>query len=344
MSKNIVGFMLIAAPYSALNNAGSDAGERTENKIFVKSIRKGKKEVYPYVSGQALRYWWRNTLENHFQWNTSPIEREEKIAYTEANPFEYDDDDVFGYMRAPKGKKGETVTRLSPLKNSPLISVIPQYPTSDYATMSRQEFGDPVPYENELYSTVMHGIFSLDLETVGRFQMIYKTGYRNLTDNHLKKEKIIDSLNKSGANKVDDFWIMPKEIRIKRTTDVIKALPFISGGARQTLRLTDVTPKFLVLAILNSGNHIFMNLAKNDNGKPSFSIAALEQVLTDYAEYMATDIYIARRVGFMDELEEGLSALNGQKFGTKKVIYNTEGSFNKTVEAFTQEIAISIPE
>ena len=87
-----------------------------------------------------------------------------------------------------------------------------------------------------------------------------------------------------------------------------------------------------------------MNLAKNDNGKPSFSIAALEQVLTDYAEYIATDIYIARRVGFMDELEEELSALNGQEFGAKKVIYNKEGSFNKTVEAFTQEIATNIPE
>jgi len=98
------------------------------------------------------------------------------------------------------------------------------------------------------------------------------------------------------------------------------------------------------MTIFNSGNHIFMNLAKNDNGQPKVNICALEQVLTDYADYLATDVYIARRVGFMDELEEELVSLNEKAFGTKKVIYNMDGSFNKTVETFTQEIATSIPE
>ena len=32
--------MLIDAPHSALNNAGSDAGDRTDNIVRVKSIRK----------------------------------------------------------------------------------------------------------------------------------------------------------------------------------------------------------------------------------------------------------------------------------------------------------------
>ena len=65
MSKNVIGFMLIDAPHSALNNAGSDAGDRTDNIVRVKAIRKGGKS-YPYVSCQALRYWWRETLESKF--------------------------------------------------------------------------------------------------------------------------------------------------------------------------------------------------------------------------------------------------------------------------------------
>jgi len=342
MQKNIIGFMLVDTPYSALNNDKADRNDRYENAIPVKVIKKGHGEYYPYISAQALRYWWRDTLEKQCNWELSPISRETKIAFTQANPFDFPDDDIFGYMRAQSAKDGGTVTRLSPLKNSPLISIVPNRPTNDFGVMSRQKEGDPVPHEHEFYSTVMHGIFSLDLGSVGVFLQSYKTGQRHLNDKLIEKHK--SSIEKSGATKTEHDYRLPQTERAKRATETVSVLPFISGGAKSTLHLTDVTPKLLVLAILNSGNHIFMNLAKNDNGQPTFNIHALEQVLTDYAEYLATDIYIARRVGFMDESEEELSALNGKVFGAKKVIYNTEGSFNKTVDAFTQEIATNIPE
>ena len=153
MSKTVVGFMLVDAPHSALNNAGADAGDRTDNIVRVKAIRRGKK-AYPYVSGQALRYWWRDTLAERCGWNLSPIEREKKIAFTSANPIDYADDDVFGYMRALKAKEGGTVTRISPLKNSPLISIIGQITTQDFGVMARHE-GNPVPYEHEFYSNLI---------------------------------------------------------------------------------------------------------------------------------------------------------------------------------------------
>lgn len=106
MLKNILGFVLIDAPHSALNNAGQDAGARTENAVIVKVIRKGR-NTYPYISGQAWRYWWRNALQEKCKWTMSPIIREAKVAFTSANPFEYPDDDVFGYMRAVKKQMAE---------------------------------------------------------------------------------------------------------------------------------------------------------------------------------------------------------------------------------------------
>jgi CRISPR-associated protein Cst2 len=343
MSVNIIGFMLVDAPYSALNNSGPDAGERTENTIAVKSIRKGR-DVFPYISAQALRYWWRETLKSKCEWQMSPITRQEGIAFTEANPFKYPDDDVFGYMRAPKGDKGGAVTRLSPLKNSPLLAIVPNNLTNDFGVMSRQDKGDPVPHEHQFYSTVMHGIFSLDLSSVGVFLGSYKTGQRHLNEKLIEKHK--DSIAASNAVKKDNYYVLPKTERVKRAKDTIAVLPFISGGAKSALHLTDVTPKLLVLTILKSGNHIFMNLAKNDNGKPSFNIKALEQVLTDYADYLATDVYIARREGFMDEIEESLKSFTEKEFGKekKKVVYNVDGSFNKTVDAFVAQIEAQIPE
>src|SRR5829696_9010309 len=99
----VTGLLLIDAPASALNNAGAALGARTDNTVAVKSIRTRTGDQYPYVSAQAFRYWLRTTLEDHTEsgWKAAPIFRESKVAYTDANPIRYWDDDLFGYMRAP---------------------------------------------------------------------------------------------------------------------------------------------------------------------------------------------------------------------------------------------------
>jgi CRISPR-associated protein Cst2 len=320
--------MLIDAPHSALNNAGNDSSERTENIVRVKAIRKGKK-VYPYVSGQALRYWWRTTLEEKFNWNISPIKREKKIAFTSANPVEYDDDDIFGYMRALKKAEGGTVTRLSVLKNSPLVSVVGQVPTDDFGVMARHD-GDPVPYEHEFYSTILKGIFSLDLDNIGVFYKSEKTGYKNM---YAELEAIAE---KNGAEKVEDKWVMPAEVREKRAKDVLKVLPYLTGGAKQTSHLTDVSPKLLILAGIDGGNHLFMNLVREENGEALVDMAALEEVMSDYSDILLTDIYIGRRKGFMEELDPAFKALV-EKYADndRKVVY---GSINETVDSFVENI------
>jgi CRISPR-associated protein Cst2 len=328
MTCTVNGFMLIDAPHSALNNAGSDSSERTENVVRVKAIRKGRK-VYPYVSGQALRYWWRTTLEEKFNWKMSPIEREKKIAFTSANPIEYDDDDVFGYMRALKKADGGTVTRLSALKNSPLVSAAGQTPTEDFGVMARHE-GDPVPYEHEFYSTVLKGIFSLDIDNIGVFYKSEKTGYRNM---YPELEAVAE---KNGAEKVESKWVMPAEVRVKRASDVLKALPYLAGGAKQTSHLTDVSPKLLILAGIDGGNHLFMNLVREENGEALVDIQALEDVISDYSDILLTDIYIGRRKGFMEELDPALKALTEKYAGScRKVIY---GSINEIVDSVVEII------
>ena len=94
-------------------------------------------------------------------WKAAPISREEKIAYTDANPLEYWDDDLFGYMRAPSTKDlqkqkeqrmksrtnetptTDTITRVSPFRVSTLVSIAPVSITEDFGVMARHE-GFPV--------------------------------------------------------------------------------------------------------------------------------------------------------------------------------------------------------
>jgi len=350
MSYNVQGFMLIDVDVVALNNAGKDTTTTLENAVATKKIFKNGKS-YAYVSGQAWRYWWREALKKNFEWTMSPVTREKKIAFTEADPILYPDDDMFGYMRAAKeetvddkGKKKNvniTLTRVSPLKNSVLISVSPTRVVQNWSSMTRQE-GDAVPYGKDEYCATMKGMFSIDLEQAGTFSCQDRTGFKNLNE-RLKNsaiendaEIICDPFAKDKAGNPLKLHRMPKETRIKRITDTLLALEVLTGGAMQTSNMGDVTPKLIVLTTLDSGNHLFSHLAKDDLGKPVFSIDALKQVVKDYSERIVGKVYIGRRKGFMDEIEESL-----EEYKTGKNIFY--GSVNEAIRSYIKELKTQIP-
>ncbi|MCP4109552.1 MAG: hypothetical protein GY749_29200 [Desulfobacteraceae bacterium] len=105
----------------------------------------------------------------------------------------------------------------------------------------------------------------------------------------------------------------------------------------QTSNMGDVTPKLIVLTTLNSGNHLFSHLAKDVLGKPVFSIDALKQVISDYSDRIIGKVYIGRRMGFMDELEDELKKYQEEN---EKVFC---GSVNEAIKAYTEEVKTQIP-
>jgi CRISPR-associated protein Cst2 len=104
----ITGLIVLDAPASALNNAGPDEASRVDMQILVKRIRTPQGDLLPYVSAQAFRYWLRTAAEQLPEWIAAPVFREGKIAYTDANPVQNWDDDLFGYMRAPSKRPDAT--------------------------------------------------------------------------------------------------------------------------------------------------------------------------------------------------------------------------------------------
>ncbi|MEM1325289.1 MAG: type I-B CRISPR-associated protein Cas7/Cst2/DevR [Bacteroidota bacterium] len=326
------GFILIDVDVAALNNAGKSTTTNLDNGVATKKIRKNG-QSYVYVSGQAWRYWWRDTLQKTLDWKLSPVTREKKIAFTAADPIEYPDDDVFGYMKAAKGevfdkdgnvvtdKKGNpklenvTVTRISPLKNSALVAVTATQVAENWSSMSRQN-GDAVPYTKEEYSTVLKGMFSIDLEQVGTFSDYNKTGYKNLTSALRQKaiesgaETIEDQFVKKANGEAQQLIRMNTSTRKNRIIDTIEALKFISGGAMQTNNMADVTPKFIILSTMTTGNHPFSHIAVNSGQFAQnflFNINGLKEVLKDYKEQFEGRIYIGTRSGFLDT--EDMAAL-----------------------------------
>jgi CRISPR-associated protein Cst2 len=406
--------ILIDVDGASLNNWGKDTSnsQGTDNATAVKKVFKNGR-MYAVVAGQAWRYWWRESLGLN-GWSLSPITRDDKVAYTDVNPIEYADDDIFGYMRAlnenikdlveeiekelreqkkediekikkenNKVKKEElnkelqksifetisnnthiveiakeknidleiisiiifknlpkkstksdykidmSVTRVSPLKNSILTSVTPIKLINEFSTMARQD-GDAVPYEKQSYSTVLKGMFSLDLDQVGTFTKVNRSGFKNVTD--ITYDKVLEN----GSEVIDLINPNIKRARLENKTrrdrakDTLLALKTISGGAKRTTNYVSVKPDFIILAVLKGGNNIFDNIAVEENGRATLSIEALKEAIEDNTKYLRSDIYIGKMSGFMDDV-----SLNILKSEITEVAIHT-GTVNKMLDEFVK--------
>lgn len=349
----VTGMMLIDAPASALNNSGDKIqNARTENTVAVKfiSTRSG---AYPYVSAQAYRAWLRSTLEEIGGWRLSPVFREQKVAYTDANPLEFWDDDLLGYMRAESGKESakakreadtsradatpttETVTRISPFRMSTLVSLAPVTITNDFGVMARQE-GDPVPYEHRFYRATLQGLFSLDLHAAGTFTYRSKTGFRNLDDTRkaLAEQRGLEHIVSEKA------YRLPAEERVRRVKALFEGLGLLHGGAKLALHYTDVSPVLSMLAVTKGGNHIFGHVVKaNERGLPQISVDALAETLTVHADEIQSPVYIGWVRGYMDDerarfeqaLAEGGSLA---QFAGKVRVMHPRQAFQELINSF----------
>lgn len=347
----VTGLILIDAPASALNNLGSIPGARTDNTVGVKSI-KAKDGAYPYVSAQAFRYWLRTTLENaDLGWQKAPIYREEKVAYTDANPILWWDDDLFGYMRAPSKKKSaeekreadqsrsnetpttDTVTRVSPFRVSTLVSIAPVNITDDFGTMSRHE-GDPVPHEHQFYRTTLKGLFSLDLHASGTFSYRRKTGYRNLDEGRVELAKGKGLLHLEDEK---SYRLRPEE-RVQRVSTLFEGLAQLEGGAKQTLHYTDVAPALVVLAVTRGGNHIFGHVVgANGRGLPELKLNALKETLVVFKAELLSDVYVGWVRGYLDDERAKLEAFAATPEGVGVKISHPRDAFQALAAALREK-------
>ncbi len=296
----VTGAVLIEANGAALNNAGQAEGLRVENAIVVKQIRIGRFR-YPYVSGQAWRRWWREVLYADFGWMPSEVTREAKSAYTKGDPIAYEEDDLFGYMAARKRARGRrrggeeseetaegatgTYRRISPLKNSLLISVLPNVITSDFGHFSRNlpPDTDIIPFESEHYTTYLQGVFTISLCDVGRFEF---GEMRDLSEDILQAHA--NELQRDANN--DRVYWLPKEKRIERVQHVVRALARLRGGAHLARNLSDVSPVVVLVGFVDGGNAPFQRLFSPDenNERVVLNLERLKSVLTDYKECLLT--------------------------------------------------------
>ncbi|HHI00291.1 MAG TPA: type I-B CRISPR-associated protein Cas7/Cst2/DevR [Thermococcus litoralis] len=253
-----------------------NSGEGESNLVDIKKFKINGIE-YPYVSGQAMRYYIkeairRNLSENEFM--CVPDDRGEPCG----EPEKCVGCDLFGFMKAIKDKGAET--RVSPVKVSPAIGLLPfeDNSTLDFLTRkhrgTEKAEGDIVNVELGV-NTYKAGI-AIDIQRVG--------GEEKIENRQIKIEYFIDEAE-----------------RKKRIAKVLDALRFLTDYSKQARLLTDFTPDFIIIAFQNIYSHRLQKAIDFRDGK--LNIERLRVIITEVKQYSPA-IFVGILPGLLENEEE----------------------------------------
>lgn len=307
---NITGTLLIDATAAFLNGSGLGSGE-DKNKVIPKTFKEkinNRFEEVPYVSAQSWRRWLRDTSNEENNWNPSELRAigegsekgtTNKIA-TELNPIEFPEDDLFGYMKSGS-KNEESIQRTSPFKTSILKGIRNMRALNVDEAFVHLKEGTPLPYSTRFYSTHLEGFFNLEYYRLGVYDNL--GSHQELSSELIEKHK--DKFEVSKIGKFDRFTLKnASEMRKKNAAGLLRGLAFLRGGAKLAAFGTDVTPKVLILAGMESANPVFNNLFVGTGEKPALNIETLNQIAKDYESKLATPIFIGIRAGYLQNEED----------------------------------------
>lgn len=262
---------LTPVSFASLNGSDKEA----DNISNIKKITR-ETEQFPYVSAQAIRRALRDQLAVMGKTLSEGVAATIKkgAATTQQDPEKYIDDDLFGYMgteEAKEGKKGKSIKRTSPVRVSPLVSLHKYEGDLDFATnfMGVEAGGDPNIFETEIHSGLYRGTILIELDRVG-------------CGEGFKKD-------------------LPNTEKSSRVKDFLTAFKNLWTSGRQTRFLADISPKFIVAAMLTVKNPVFLESVVVTNG--SLNIDLLNETIEDFKNETKT-LVIGARQGLFSNLPD----------------------------------------
>ncbi|MBP2173203.1 type I-B CRISPR-associated protein Cas7/Cst2/DevR [Methanococcus voltae] len=326
---NIAGTFVIDASASFLNGAGLKPGEEDKTKVAVKTMKDGKYTI-PYVSTQSWKRWLRNTAVEENEWKKSEIKgidvnekgNTNKVA-GELDPIICPEDDIFGYMSAKsketQNKEKEDAKRIgipkvrAVIRKSPFVATVlksikkSRILTDDNAFVHIRN-GSPVPYTTQFYNTCLEGLFCIECNRIGVFD---NRGDRVELDDikayEYEQEGLIEVVDVEDESKGWKRYqlVNLEEQRKERISGILKSLSVLRGGAKQAAFGTDVAPKVIIMAPMQSANPIFNNLFEcDDKNNLILKIDVLKEILSDYTDRITGKVYIGLRKGYVANEKE----------------------------------------
>ena len=261
MNNQMKGIELVWLSRTDLTNMNS--GEGGTNFVDVKKYKKNNVE-YPYVSGQAMRHYLRAAVRRELpdsQFMCLPNDEGEGCG-NEENCINCD---LFGYMHTIKGTGAQV--RVSPVKVSPAIGLLPMDDNSTIDFLTRKKFkaqnekagGDIVNVELGV-NTYKCGI-SVDLARVGAKEEPDDESktlkIKAVIDDNTKKQRVINFLN---------------------------SVMLISDYSKQSRLLTDFAPDILLGTVQKKYSHRLQKALEIDC-EGNLSIDRFEAIVKELKGY-----------------------------------------------------------
>ena len=250
-----------------------NSGEGEANFIDVKKYKKNGVE-YPYVSGQAMRFYIKEAIRRNLNNNEYMCVPNDK-GETCGNIQKCIGCDLFGFMTTikkgtvlpgyPEGHPGGAITRVSPVKVSPAMGLLPFEDNAVVDFLTRRH-------------KMAEGEMSGDIVNVEIGVNLYKCGIT------------VDAVRVGGEEKIDEKnrtveieYYLEEEERKKRISKVLEAIRYISDYSKQARLLTDFTPDLILIAFQNVYSHRLQKALSVSNG--AVDLERLEAVIKDVKEY-----------------------------------------------------------
>ena len=236
---------------------------------------------YPYVSGQAMRYYLKQGIRRLTDSEDYCIPNDKGETCGKIDKCVLCD--LFGFMTTLKERGAQT--RVSPIKMSPAMGLLPLNDnlTIDFLTRRKPQeevgklAGDIVNVE--LGVNIYKAGLSIDLVKVGGEEII-ESGENG---RHLKIDR-----------KTDD------ETAKKRVKLALESFKNLSDYSKQARVLTDFTPNLLLIALQNRYNHLLQKALELESGR-KLNVERLGQILTVLKD---ETIYAGLLSGTLDNEDE----------------------------------------
>jgi len=240
-----------------------NSSENPGNLIVLKKVQDSKGDYYAYVSGQALRYYLKETmnqlgmpltkLDKSGEYIIKTSSKESTERYGEILK-EHPDLDLLGFMEAVKGG-GMALRRWSPVKVSPMINVYPWKGENDMLTRKKegQEGGDLVKVEINTFN-FMRGTIVMDMDMIGA----------RVDEMSYEIEPVLNEKDKA-----------------HRINCLVESIKNLDGGAKKARLLDDLTPKFVVVTKQKAGTPLFLNALDVDE-EGNINIALINEILEEF--------------------------------------------------------------
>lgn len=222
---------------------------------------------YPYVSGQAMRYYWKEAIRRLITPNDYCVANDKGETCGDIAGCILDD--LFGFMTTIK-KGGDTAggarTRVSPIKMSPAMGLLSLQDNLTIDFLTRKK---PQETAGELRGDIVNVELAINLYKAGFSIDVAKIGGEEKIDPAKRKSKGI-------------VYEVDSNCRKERILLALKAFKNISDFSKQARVLTDFSPDIILLSLQDNYNHLIQKaLELKSNSGIELNTDRLDEILGD---------------------------------------------------------------